>query len=405
MSKRRHQTWRHTGGDGGGYRYIDDLTETELAARNAEEKLYRERAEREQAYLDRAIRESKERSIILAQRKKEEDQRCGYVFSKSRKLPNGVIDGMTRCDFSVVEVLEDYGDWAALGTGVAIGSGPASLKLLTPASSSTNIAARLGGSLSLEVIAKTVSPAVTRGAVVGTLALLMPANTDKDSAFYKREQYDLLTLGRTQVRLNVKQLSDGSVDAYGFYTGNHPEWQKVPIVKAVPRGDEFVAELDQGINLIWTPAKDTSEVLGVPALEAKSFPKLILVYPTSERAQQNHENPVLPVDYRDAILVFPVDTGLQPIYVALSLSEAGYHPPPKSLQGFPEAVNIKRFTSVKGGGGLRKRWRIAKGLILEWDYQHGMVEMYNKRGKHLGEFNPETGTQTKDADPKRSIEP
>jgi len=312
---------------------------------------------------------------------------------------------MTRCDFSIVEVLDDYGDWAALGTGVAIGSGPASLKLLTPASSSTNIAARLGGSLSLEIISKAISPAMARGSVVGTLALLLPANTDKDSAFYKREQYDLLTLGRTQVRLNVKQLSDGSVDAYGFYTGNNPEWQKVPIVKAVSRGEEFVAELDQGINLIWTPATDRSEVLGIPALEVKSFPKLILVYPTSERAQQNYENPVLPVDYRDAILVFPVDTGLQPIYVVLNLSEGGYHHPPILLPGFPEATETGRKTSVRGGGKLRKRWKIAKGIILEWDYQHGMVEMYNKRGKHLGEFNPKTGIKTKDADPKRSIEP
>lgn len=405
MSKRRQQTWRHTGGDGGGYRYIDDLTEAELATRDAEEKLHNERAERERARLDQAIHQSKERAAELAQRKKEEDQSCGYVFSKSRKLPNGVIDDMTRCDFSIVEVLDDYGDWAALGTGVAIGSGPASLKLLTPASSSTNIAARLGGSLSLEIISKAISPAMARGSVVGTLALLLPANTDKDSAFYKREQYDLLTLGRTQVRLNVKQLSDGSVDAYGFYTGNNPEWQKVPIVKAVSRGEEFVAELDQGINLIWTPATDRSEVLGIPALEVKSFPKLILVYPTSERAQQNHENPVLPVDYRDAILVFPVDTGLQPIYVALSLSEGSYHHPPILLPGFPEATKTGRKTAVRGGGKLRKRWKTAKGLIFEWDYQHGMVEMYNKRGKHLGEFNPETGIQTKDADPKRSIEP
>lgn len=146
-------------------------------------------------------------------------------------------------------------------------------------------------------------------------------------------------------------------------------------------------------------------MLGIPALEVKSFPKLILVYPTSERAQQNHENPVLPVDYRDAILVFPVDTGLQPIYVALSLSEGSYHHPPILLPGFPEATKTGRKTAVRGGGKLRKRWKTAKGLIFEWDYQHGMVEMYNKRGKHLGEFNPETGIQTKDADPKRSIEP
>ena len=70
MSKRRQQTWRHTGGDGGGYRYIDDLTEAELATRDAEEKLHNERAERERARLDQAIHQSKERAAELAQRKK-----------------------------------------------------------------------------------------------------------------------------------------------------------------------------------------------------------------------------------------------------------------------------------------------------------------------------------------------
>ncbi|WP_457859798.1 colicin E3/pyocin S6 family cytotoxin [Pseudomonas aeruginosa] len=33
------------------------------------------------------------------------------------------------------------------------------------------------------------------------------------------------------------------------------------------------------------------------------------------------------------------------------------------------------------------------------------VEMYDKRGRHLGEFNSNTGARTKPADPKRSVEP
>ena len=36
-------------------------------------------------------------------------------------------------------------------------------------------------------------------------------------------------------------------------------------------------------------------------------------------------------------------------------------------------------------------------------YQHGTVEN-NKSGKHLGEFDPITGAQTKPADKTRSIE-
>lgn len=60
---------------------------------------------------------------------------------------------------------------------------------------------------------------------------------------------------------------------------------------------------------------------------------------------------------------------------------------------------------MKGGGGLRKRWKTKDGTIFERDSQHGAVEKYSKRGKHLGEFNPETGEQTKNADSTREVEP
>ncbi|WP_123498176.1 colicin E3/pyocin S6 family cytotoxin [Pseudomonas frederiksbergensis] len=39
-----------------------------------------------------------------------------------------------------------------------------------------------------------------------------------------------------------------------------------------------------------------------------------------------------------------------------------------------------------------------------WDYMHGTVEQYTKQGKHLGEFNAETGKRLSDADPKRSTQ-
>ena len=51
------------------------------------------------------------------------------------------------------------------------------------------------------------------------------------------------------------------------------------------------------------------------------------------------------------------------------------------------------------------RWKVSDGRILEWDYQHGAVEMYDKRGNHLGEFNANTGEQTKPAKPTRKVEP
>ena len=51
------------------------------------------------------------------------------------------------------------------------------------------------------------------------------------------------------------------------------------------------------------------------------------------------------------------------------------------------------------GGGCRT------GIIYEWDSQHGTVEIYDRSGRnHLGEFDPETGEQTKPADPSRKVE-
>jgi hypothetical protein len=88
---------------------------------------------------------------------------------------------------------------------------------------------------------------------------------------------------------------------------------------------------------------------------------------------------------------------------ATQINEAqGYVPPPASLHAFPHA----KATKPKGQGKLRRRWVDAEnGWILEWDYQHGTVEKYDRRGKHLGEFDPGTGTQTKPANPSRKIDP
>ncbi|WP_231566969.1 colicin E3/pyocin S6 family cytotoxin [Vibrio navarrensis] len=51
----------------------------------------------------------------------------------------------------------------------------------------------------------------------------------------------------------------------------------------------------------------------------------------------------------------------------------------------------------------RPRWKDKK-RIYEWDSQHGKVEVYDKNGNHIGEFDHETGEQTKPKDPKRKVE-
>lgn len=71
-----------------------------------------------------------------------------------------------------------------------------------------------------------------------------------------------------------------------------------------------------------------------------------------------------------------------------------YTPAPKELKGFPTAKRVPN----KG----RARWKTSEGKTLEWDSQHGDVEVYDKQGKHQGSANPETGEMTKDPVPGRT---
>jgi hypothetical protein len=66
-------------------------------------------------------------------------------------------------------------------------------------------------------------------------------------------------------------------------------------------------------------------------------------------------------------------------------------------------MRVRRKTP-RPGGGLRHRWKLPDGTILEWDYRHGRVEKYDRQGHHLGEFDPDTGGRTKAAT-NRKVEP
>jgi hypothetical protein len=320
----------------------------------------------------------------------------GCVFAKSCNLPDGVINHKNPSGFVPVEKLADYGLWAVLGTGAPITAQATPLQLVGGSATGTTIAQRLGGSLSLSLL-QGVGVAAA-GFVTGTVGMLIPnTSISPDSAFYKNDQYATLETGRTRVRVNVKALPDGSVNAYGFYTGGKTDWENVPVIEGKKDGDKFVADIGNGIGLIWTPAVNPDGVLGIPVLEGVPRLPPVWVYPPTEGANKVLVNPVHPPDYQDAIITFP-SAGIQPIYISLSVSgDHSYHPAPKGLTAFPDAMRDKSKSGVQGGSKKRTRWKDSRGRIYEWDSQHGAVEMYDKQGKHLGEYNPETGDQTKPA--------
>ncbi|QQZ44221.1 S-type pyocin domain-containing protein [Pseudomonas sp. SK3(2021)] len=317
----------------------------------------------------------------------------GCVFAKSCTLPNGVINHSNPGGFVPVELLKQYGTYAVLGTGPVISAGGTPLQWVGGSGSASGLVARLGGTLAL-----------AGSTAVGFAALLLPDDTSADSAFYTFEQYAQLSQGNTRVRVNVKHLPDGSVSVYGFYTGTKAEWQQVPVIEAKSLGDQLVADLGNGTELIWTPAADPNAVLGIPTLEGALLKPGAWVFPPTEQADKILVNPVHPPDYQDAIIWFP-NTGIQPIYISLILpGDHSYYPKPKSFPAFP-GLKLARPKTRKKGGGLRDRWKDKDGTLYEWDSQHGALEKYNKRGKHLGEFDPITGRQTKPADRSREIEP
>jgi hypothetical protein len=82
-----------------------------------------------------------------------------------------------------------------------------------------------------------------------------------------------------------------------------------------------------------------------------------------------------------------------------------YIPPPRTayLDGFPGTFLVKPKTAFTGG--KRRRWKDADGMIYEWDYLHGQIEKYSRRGRHLGDFEWPGGRQLGGPDRGRSVEP
>ncbi|MGN5594222.1 S-type pyocin domain-containing protein [Stutzerimonas nitrititolerans] len=311
---KRPQKWVQGHGGVGSYSYFKDMTDDEIRIQDAARRKSDEVAARHRDLEDKRYREYEER-----QRKQNQPPppRTDFIFAKSCSIPVGHT---CYADKAPLDPLSSYGTFAVLGTGEAIASGGTSLKLIGNSASSLAVASRLGhGALSLGLAELTVGAGVVAGGIVGTVAMLLPNSTAGDDVFYTVEQYADLSTANTGVRINVKYLPDGAVSTYGFYTGNNPAWKGVPVIAAIARGEQFVADLGEGIELIWTPTAEPNKVLGIPALEGVEHKPTHFVFPEIRQAEQILINPELPPDYRDAIVWFPVESGILPIYLSLNI--------------------------------------------------------------------------------------
>ncbi|TCV65715.1 S-type pyocin domain-containing protein [Pseudomonas fluorescens] len=378
------------GGDGHHLTYRD-MSASELAERDALQQAHEAMLALQAAYEQTrwATVDSKPLSSVT-----------GSVFAKSCKLPNGIIDYSNPSGYVPADLVKQYGDLMWLGgrsvdpsgtiplKRIGAGTVPATLGRLALGGSATSTAAAAGSTVGAALL-------------TGIVALLWPSNLG-DSALYSEDQLRDLKQARSRMRLSIEQQADGSLKGYGFYTGQNRDWEMVDVVQFTPRADQFVADLGDGIELIWTPATDPSDTLGIPALEAAPQAPNIWIYPPTPVADSIIVDPIYPPEYRDFILVFPADSGVRPVYVVVSLpGDHRYHDAPDLLPAFPDATVVKSKSSVQGGGKRRVRWMDKKGRIYEWDSKSAAVEKYDKLGNHLGEFDHISGKQTKPAKPGR----
>lgn len=336
----------------------------------------------------------------------------GCVFTKPCQLPDGITHYADATGFVPLELVKEYGHFCLLGGREVDDQGVVSLRKISGSALPIGLGQLALRTAVVESAAAAVGT-VAGGLLTGLVALAWPSALG-DSALYTDEQLRSMQRARSQMRLQVEQLQDGTLKGYGFYTGNNADWQMIDVVQFQSRGDRFVADLGEGVELIWTPAVDPGDTLGIPALEAAPQAPVIWIYPPNEKATQILVNPVYPPEYRDFILVFPVESGVRPLYVVVNEPRKGlknpdydYFPAPKTedITGFPGLIEQKRKTRKRNGGGLRERWKDAKGRrLFEWDSEKGELEVYRYSDvKHLGSFDPYTGERRGPAKDERRI--
>lgn len=338
---------------------------------------------------------------------------AGCVFIKPCQLPDGFIRYVDPTGYVPLELVREYAQFSLLGGREVDGRGAVALRKIGGSTLPIGV-----GQLALRSAvwesAATAVGSVAGGLLAGLVALAWPSELG-DSALYSEEQLRSMDRARSQMRLHIEQREDGTLKGYGFYTGNHPSWQMIDVVQFQARGDQFVADLGEGVELIWTPAVDPSDTLGIPALEAAPQAPVIWIYPPTQKAAQILVNPIYPPEYRDFILVFPVGSGVRPLYVVVNEPRKGlrnpdhdYFPAPNTedITGFPGLIKQKRKSQRKGGSGLRERWKDAKGKrLFEWDSEKGELEVYRYSDvKHLGSFDPYTAEQRGPAKDERRIQ-
>ena len=264
-------------------------------------------------------------------KKRDEVAPRGCVFAKSCTLPDGTINYISPSGAIPTDAIGQYGEFALLGGRETDAQGNIPLKkisgalpvslgtlLLGGAATATAGGVSCGGLCTAGAVASGATTGVAAGTLAGVVALLWPSSLG-DSSLYTEEQLKSLKEGRTRVRLHVEQQADGTLKGYGYNTQKRRDWEMIPVVQFVTQGSQQVADFGDGITLIWTPVADPSSTLGIPTLEGAPQAPQIWIYPPTEQADNIIVSPIYPDAYKDFILVFPADSGVQPLYIVMNI--------------------------------------------------------------------------------------
>lgn len=229
---------------------------------------------------------------------------------------------------------------------------------------------------------------------------MLPAKM-ADGTLHTDGQLRTMSRVATRVRFQFRRDAEGVLQVYGIHTSALGDDSVRTIqVKWNAAKTAMEAELS-GITIIWTPQRGSLGPIAPLIYPNNRGAQLgtIFVHPIPENADSQVEGlPGENITTDDCILVFPAETGLKSLYVVFAKPIGGdhsYYPSPKGLTAFPDAVRDRPKSSVQGGGKKRSRWKDKKGRIYEWDSENGAVEIYDKQGKHLGEFDADTGKMRK----------
>ncbi|UUT23798.1 S-type pyocin domain-containing protein [Pseudomonas sp. T8] len=294
-------------GDGHHVTYRD-MPPGELAEQDARQHAYERMLARQQAYAD---------SLACPPRKQQ--AMAGCTFTKSCKLPDGVMDYLSPSGAIPTDAIKDYGELVLLGGRRADAAGNIPLKKISGGALPAALGSlALGGEAMASAGAGVATNGVVAGALAGVVAMLWPSSLG-DSALYTPEQLDALKEGRTRVRLHIEQRPDGTLKGYGYNTQKQRGWEMVPVVRFVTKGQQQVADFGDGVTLIWPPAVNPSSTSGIPPLESAPQAPHIWIFPPTEQADTIIVDPIYPPEYKDFILVFPPGSGVQPLYIVLSV--------------------------------------------------------------------------------------